>query len=353
MQEVYLEKPNPLVSVIMGNYNYGGFIGEAIESVLNQTYSNFELIVVDDGSTDNSREIIESYQGKLTAIFQQNGGQGAAFNAGFAVSKGEIICFLDSDDYYYKEKLAKVVAAFNKNPDWVQISHGRTSVKADGTIIGRDPTFFNQGDVTNLLLKWGRYAWAVTSALAYRRSVLEKVLPFPKRPRGGDTYLTATVPFYGKIGYIKEPLMFYRHHGNNMNAGSSNLQHLIQQREDTAKCINIAASKLGLRESFDISRDADYRSLIVMEKGVTSVQEAIKIFRITCLESRAIGHSSKDTIERFVRRGICSLFPQEADTYLRLKLRRYLRFKLSGNEYKKKGGIRELINNTSGLSHKI
>ena len=95
---------NPLVSVIIGNYNYGRFISEAIESALNQTYKNFELIVVDDGSTDNSREIIESYGDKLTAIFQENGGQGRAFNAGFAVSKGEIICFLDSDDYYYPEK---------------------------------------------------------------------------------------------------------------------------------------------------------------------------------------------------------------------------------------------------------
>jgi glycosyltransferase involved in cell wall biosynthesis len=326
--QINADSVNPLVSIIIGNYNYGGFIREAIESVLNQTYKNFELIVVDDGSTDNSREIIESYQDKLTAIFQQNKGQGAAFNTGFAVSKGEIICFLDSDDYYYQEKLAKVVAAFNKNPDWVQISHGRTSVKADGTIIGRDPTFFNQGDVTDLLLKWGRYAWAVTSALAYRRSVLEKVLPFPQRPRGGDTYLTATVPFYGNIGYIKEPLMFYRHHGNNMNAGSSNLQHLIQQREDTAKCINQAASKLGLPETFDINRDADYCSLKVMQKGVSSPKAAIKIFWITYLESRAIGHSTKDTIERFFRRGICSLFPQEAETYLRLKLRRYLRFKV-------------------------
>lgn len=321
---------NPFVSVIISNYNYGRFITQSIDSVLNQTYQNFELIVVDDGSTDNSREIIESYQDKITTIFQENGGQGAAFNAGFAVSKGDIICFLDSDDYYYEEKLAKVVAVFNKNPDWVQISHGRTSVDADGTVIGRDPTFFNQGDVTPLLLQWGRYAWAVTSALAYRRSVLETVLPFPKRPRGGDTYLTATVPFYGKVGYIKEPLMFYRLHGSNMNAGSNNLQHLIEQREDTAKCINETANKLGLKKRFDIKRDADYRSFKVMQKGVASYREAIKIFRITWLESKAIGHSRKDTLERFVRRGICTLFPDEAQIYLRLKLRRYLRFKLTG-----------------------
>jgi len=318
---------NPLVSVIIGNYNYAKFIAEAIDSVLNQTYKNFELIVVDDGSTDNSREIIESYGDKLTAIYQKNGGQGAAFNAGFAAAKGEIICFLDSDDYYYPEKIAKVVAAFNENPDWVQISHGRTSIQADGTIIGRDPTFFNQGDVTHLLLNWGRYAWALTSALAYRRWVIEKVLPFPQIPRGGDTYLTATVPFYGNIGRIKEPLMFYRIHGNNMNVGNNNLHYLIEQREATARCINQTASKLGLSERYNLEQDVDYRSLKVLEKGVVSPQAAIKIFWLTWLESLAIGHSPKATLERFVRRGMCTLFPPEAKIYLRFSLRKYFRFK--------------------------
>ena len=328
--QISTNSKNILVSVIIANYNYGCFIAEAIESVLTQTYRSFELIIVDDGSTDDSREIIESYQDKITAIFQQNGGQGAAFNAGFARSKGEIICFLDSDDYYYQNKLEKVVQVFRENPHWVQISHGRTSVDAVGKIIGRDPTFFNQGDVTHLLLQWGRYAWAVTSALAYRRSAIEKVLPFPKRPRGGDTYLTATVPFYGKVGYIKEPLMFYRLHGNNMNAGTSNLQHLIEQREDTAKCINETAKKLGITRHFNLEKDADYCSLKILHNSVASPNIAMRIFWITWLESRAIGHSHKDTLERFIRRGICSLFPHEARIYLRLSLRRYLRLKLTG-----------------------
>ncbi|MEL6462427.1 MAG: glycosyltransferase [Cyanobacteria bacterium J06621_15] len=334
IKQINIDTRNPLVSVIIGNYNYGRFIAEAIESVLSQTYENFELIVVDDGSTDNSREIIESYGDRLTAIFQENGGQGAAFNSGFAASKGEIICFLDSDDYYYPEKITKVVAAFEKNPDWIQISHGRTSVEGDGTVIGRDPTFFSQGDVTQLLLNYGRYAWSLTSGLAYRRWVLEKVLPIPKLPNGGDTYLTATVPFYGNVGGIKEPLMFYRYHGNNVNAGSSNLDYLIEQREQTAICINKAASQFGFEKIFHIERDADYRSLKVLEKGVSSPKEAIKIFWMTWLESRAIGHSFKDTMERFVRRGVCTLFPKEAPVYLRLRLRGYLRFKLSRRRFK-------------------
>ncbi|MEO1376410.1 MAG: glycosyltransferase [Cyanobacteria bacterium J06635_10] len=323
---------NPLVSVIIGNYNYGRFIAEAIDSVLNQTYRNYELIVVDDGSTDNSREIIESYQARLTAIFQENGGQGAAFNAGFAASRGEIICFLDSDDYYYQEKLEKVVAAFNQNPHWLQISHGRTTVDIDGGIIGRDPTFFNQGDVKPLLLKWGRYAWAVTSALSYRRLALEGALPIPSEPRAGDTYLTATVPFYGEVGNIQQPLMYYRKHGNNMQANSNNISYLIKQREDTANCINNAASNVGISQRFDIRRDIDYRSLKILESGCGSLTQTLQIIWMSLQESRAIGHRFKDILERLVRRGICSLFPNEGQVYMSLGLRRYLRFKLTGQK---------------------
>ncbi|NJM20957.1 MAG: glycosyltransferase [Richelia sp. SL_2_1] len=321
---------NPLVSVIIDNYNYGRFIKKAIDSVLHQTYRNFELIVVDDGSTDNSREIIEGYQDKLIAIFQENGGQNAAFNTGFARSKGEIICFLDSDDIYYKDKLAKVVAAFNQNPEWVQISHGRTTVDAEGGIVGRDPIYFNQGDVKPLLLQWGRYAWAVTSALSYRRSVLEKVLPFPKQPTAGDTYLTATVPFYGQIGKINQPLMYYRKHGNNVQANSNNLTYLIKQREDTANCINNAASKIGINQRFDLKRDIDYRSFKILQSNRGSLTQTLQIIWMTLQEGVAIGHSFKDTSERLVRRSICALFPDEGKVYMTLGLRRYLRFKLTG-----------------------
>lgn len=340
----------PLVSVIIANYNYGRFLAEAIESVLGQTCQNFELIVVDDGSTDNSRSVIESYGDRLIAIFQANLGQGGAFNAGIARSKGEIICFLDSDDYFYKDKLAKVVAAFLDHPEWVQISHGRTSVDREGAIIGRDPTFFSQGDVRNLLLQWGRYAWAVTSALAYRRSVLQQILPIPTKQSevevikdqktdhlafaAADTYLTATVPFYGEVGCIKEPLMFYRSHGDNQQARSINLPYLIRQRELTAAYINQAASMVGLSRRFDIQRDSDYRSFKALQQGGTSWTETLQIIWFTLLESMAIRHDVKDTLERLLRRGVCALFSGEARTFLRFGPRRYLRFKITGEQPK-------------------
>ena len=101
---------SPLVSVLINNYNYGQFIEDAIESVLSQSYKNIELIVVDDGSTDDSKAKIMRFANRVTAIFQHNSGQASAFNAGFAASHGDIIAFLDADDYFLPEKIEKIVS---------------------------------------------------------------------------------------------------------------------------------------------------------------------------------------------------------------------------------------------------
>src|SRR5215831_18420961 len=101
-----------LVSILINNYNYAQFLREAIESALSQTYSHVEIIVVDDGSTDESAEIISSYGSRVTAVYKENGGQTSAFNAGVAASRGDILCFLDSDDYFYAEKIARIVELF-------------------------------------------------------------------------------------------------------------------------------------------------------------------------------------------------------------------------------------------------
>jgi len=329
----------PLVSVIIANYNYGRFLAEAIESVLGQTYRNFELIVVDDGSIDNSREVIESYGDRLIAIFQENAGHGAAMNTGIARSKGEIICLLDSDDYFHREKLFKVVAGFLDHPEWVQISHLRMSIDREGLHIGRyDPKIYSQGDVRSLLLRWGRYGWAITSALTYRRSALQHVLPipakqYPEEKVFADTYLTATIPFYGEVGCINEILMFYRLHGTN-NSRTINLPFSIHQRELTASYINRTVKKAGLTKHFDLQRDADYRSLKALQSGGASWIEALQIIWLTLLESIAIRHGALQTLERLLRRGICVLFPTEARAFLRFGPRRYLRFKITGEEQK-------------------
>src|SRR3712207_698742 len=103
----------PLVSIIITSYNYELYIKETINSALNQTYSNIEVIVVDDGSKDDSPNIIAEFGNQIIPILKINGGQASAFNAGFNTSKGEIVIFLDSDDVLLPTAIERVVTFFN------------------------------------------------------------------------------------------------------------------------------------------------------------------------------------------------------------------------------------------------
>ena len=111
--------PEPLVSILINNYNYGRYLGVAIESALAQTYRRLEVVVVDDGSTDDSREVITSFAGRVVSVLKINGGQPSAYNSGFNASRVDIICFLDADDWFLPVKTARVVEAFaNREYGW-------------------------------------------------------------------------------------------------------------------------------------------------------------------------------------------------------------------------------------------
>jgi glycosyltransferase involved in cell wall biosynthesis len=110
----------PLVSILVANYNYEKYIGQTIESVLSQSYRNWELVVVDDGSTDGSVPLIERWvqrDGRIRLLRKPNGGHASALNAAFSNCQGNIICLLDSDDLYLPEKLERVIAAFAARPE--------------------------------------------------------------------------------------------------------------------------------------------------------------------------------------------------------------------------------------------
>ncbi len=104
-------------TIIISNYNYGRFLVAAIESALNQTYADTEVVVVDDGSTDDSRQIIAGYGNRIRPVLKANGGQASAFNAGFAASTGDVICMLDSDDLFYPSKVERIARTFESYPE--------------------------------------------------------------------------------------------------------------------------------------------------------------------------------------------------------------------------------------------
>lgn len=207
------------ISVIIDNYNYGRFIGKAIESVLQQTYKQYELIIVDDGSVDHSREVIAYYQqrytDKIIPVYKKNGGQASAFNAGFAIAKGDIVAFLDSDDYWTEHKLARIVKA-HQEYDIVQHNLMKNQEKFFSVL--------ESGSIRQLLRKYGFYGKVMpTSALSFRRDLLKKVFPIPETPAlriCADAYIISHALYLAEIGSLNECLGVYRVHGSNHFCGA-------------------------------------------------------------------------------------------------------------------------------------
>ncbi|NEQ79186.1 MAG: glycosyltransferase family 2 protein [Moorea sp. SIO2I5] len=212
-----------LVSIVINNYNYGQFLPQAIDSSLSQTYPNTEVIVVDDESTDNSQEIITSYGDKIIPILKKNGGQASALNAGFYVSRGEIVIFLDADDYLFPNAVSEVVAVWK--PGVVQVQYRLELVNALSEFIGIFPApdiKFDSGTVWPILLEKGNYSGTVTSGNSFARSALAQIFPIPESDFtiAADGYLVTLNPFYGQVVSIEKPLGAYRQHGNNLWAFS-------------------------------------------------------------------------------------------------------------------------------------
>ena len=207
-----------LVSLIVNNYNYARYVAEAIDSALAQTWPALEVIVVDDGSTDDSRAVIAAYGDRIRTVFKANGGQGSAFNAGFAVSRGEIVMFLDADDTLYPDAVETVVAHWQ--PSFAKLMFRLDLVDGSGRFLDRfpaDSVALDTDQALPTLLRTGRYSTTATSGLAFGRAFLAAVLPMPEDDFRicADGYLITVAPIHGGIGAIERPLARYRKHGSN------------------------------------------------------------------------------------------------------------------------------------------
>lgn len=225
-------KDKPLVSILINNYNYGHFLPEAIDSALNQTYPHTEVIVVDDGSTDNSREIIASYGDRIMPLLKPNGGQVSAFNAGFAASRGDIICFLDSDDLFFPEKVAEVVNGLGDRLDlgWCFdrlkfVDVNLKDIDANKSITNNSHTGsvreYDLREQTKNGKPGKNFPYSSTSGISARRSLLQQILPIPEKDQ--TTLLNETFLIFPSLGLSKgvvleRELGLYRIHGNNANA---------------------------------------------------------------------------------------------------------------------------------------
>jgi GT2 family glycosyltransferase/O-antigen/teichoic acid export membrane protein len=211
-----------LVSVIISNFNYAQYLGEAIESALAQTYHPLEVIVVDDGSTDRSRQVIAAYGERIRRVLQANGGQAAALNAGFAASRGEIIFFLDADDRLEPGIAAAVVQAVQENPSAGRVHFLMNTIDAQGKPRGlRKPAAhlaLPVGDLRRAVLAFPEdLPWLPTSGNAYRAAVLRCLMPIPPDEFRilADFYLSHLSALYGPLVALERVGASYRVHGAN------------------------------------------------------------------------------------------------------------------------------------------
>jgi glycosyltransferase involved in cell wall biosynthesis len=214
------------ISVIIPTFNRAQFVKKAINSVLNQTFQDVEIVVVDDGSTDNTKDIINSYGEQVRYIYQENKGAASSRNTGIEASKGEYIAFLDSDDYYTAENLQKKLSFLESNSkigwvysDW-QLIDDKSNYLDKGSLRFN---YFNKklsGEIFEELFY--KRNFIATDTVVIRRSVLEDIGFFdPTIPSQEEYDLWLRVSARYPVCYINEPLVIVTIHPDSLSTDFS------------------------------------------------------------------------------------------------------------------------------------
>ena len=256
-----------LFSILINNYNYGPYLAQAIDSALTQSWPSVQVIVVDDGSSDDSVNIIESYGSDIVAILKENGGQASCVNAGAKACTGEFLIVLDSDDYLLPDAV-RLHAERLQDSAVVSSSGYLSVVDADGNPLNqRVPNRQGQsGDYAAATLEHGLdiYNTTFTSGFAWRKAFLDQVLPLPETEEiGVDGYLTAADRYFGRVEFIHEPVGYYRRHGDNKGPMTFQFTEQYLQHRVSGKAARI-------RYSIDWARHQGYT---VDEEKISQVRE--------------------------------------------------------------------------------
>jgi hypothetical protein len=213
----------PFVSVLIDTYNHERFIEEALVSVLEQDFSasDREILVVDDGSMDRTPEIVRKFEPQVRLLRKENGGQASAFNAGIPECRGEIIAFLDGDDWWERKKLCVVIAEFASHPQIGTLGHGFLEVDEGGkplaVIAPKNECESCLSDLKDgsdfLMLR----PFLGTSRLAIRKEILRQVGSLPDGlVIEADEFLATVATALGGARVLREPLTNYRYHSANL-----------------------------------------------------------------------------------------------------------------------------------------
>jgi glycosyltransferase involved in cell wall biosynthesis len=211
-----------LITILINNYNYGRFLRRAIDSALSQTYPHIEVVVVDDGSTDDSRDILSSYGSRIRPILQDNGGQASTFNTGIAASRGEIICLLDADDFFHPDKVERVVPRCQRG----SMLYHRLRIEPGDETTPRviAPTM----DYCLYAQRYGfvPYMASPTSGLVFRRDLASRLIPLPTEGVrfSADDFVIRSAALLGEVVGIPDVLATYCVHGENGWCGKARLK---------------------------------------------------------------------------------------------------------------------------------
>ncbi len=220
---------SPTVSVIIPTYNYGSFIGEAIESVLAQTFPVSEIVVVDDGSSDNTEEVVGKFGNKVKYIKQKNGGVGLARNTGVKHSTGEFIAFLDADDIWLPQKLERQLRVLENDEEIGLVTTGMREFDASGKTISKHQNGQSGWCAEKILL-----SEAVTvgpgTTIFMKRSVFDEVGGFDETKNmhpAEDWEFTYQVARKFKLAFLPDLLAEYRNHGSNSHLKIPNFERAM------------------------------------------------------------------------------------------------------------------------------
>jgi glycosyltransferase involved in cell wall biosynthesis len=245
-----------LASIVILNYNYGEYLRQCIESALSQGYQPLEVIVVDDGSTDDSESVLASFGKRILVSRKQNGGMVSAMNHGFGISQGSVVIFLDADDYLLPGAVSAHAQALRdcevvRSQTYLTVVHGTRTSSTERMPAKR----VAEGDLRQLTLQRGpgAYVSPPNSGNAWSRNFLEQVFPLPEdlKAIGAETFLMDTAPLFGKIVTLKHlPRAAYRFHNANMNGKLAamkleNVTKVIAQHEIRAAHLEKVAAARG------------------------------------------------------------------------------------------------------------
>jgi glycosyltransferase involved in cell wall biosynthesis len=211
------------VDIVINNCNYGAYLGDAIASARDQTHDRVSVVVVDDGSTDDSRAILADQDEDVTVVLKENGGQASALNAGMERSQGDVVVFLDADDTLHPEAAARVAAAFAADDAVSKVQYRMDVIDAAGRGDGeiKPPLHLPlpSGDLERAELAYPfDLVWLPTSGNAFRADAVRRILPIPEDSYpvcGADWYLVHLTTLLGRVVSLDSVCASYRVHGAN------------------------------------------------------------------------------------------------------------------------------------------